>query len=250
MTKSVIVTGVSRGIGKSLVEQVLKAEENVIVTGIARSESALKGLKDEFGDKFSYVVGDVTDKNAINSLIQEALNKAGRIDSVVANAGVLEPVQNVQKADVDGWRKLFDINFFSVLTLSTLVIPHLIKTQGGLIFVSSGASTKPYSGWGAYGASKAALNHLALTISKEGGDVKSISVAPGVVDTQMQVEIREKFGPAGMTPESLKRFTDLKTSGSLLDVKVPASIYAKLALEGIPNELNGEYVRYDDKKLN
>ncbi|GAV53511.1 hypothetical protein ZYGR_0AK00130 [Zygosaccharomyces rouxii] len=249
MVKSVIVTGVSRGIGRSVVEQILGARENAIVTGIARSESSLKSLKDQFGDKFFYVVGDVTDKDAVSLLIQEALNRTGKIDSVVANAGVLEPVQSIQNADVDSWKKLFDVNFFSVLTLTTLAMPHLIETQGSVIFVSSGASSKWYSGWGAYGASKAALNHLALTVSKEGDGVKTISVAPGVVDTQMQVEIREKFGPSGMTPESLKRFNDLKATGGLLDVKVPAGIYAKLALEGIPNELNGEYVRYNDKRL-
>ncbi|CAR27523.1 ZYRO0D00506p [Zygosaccharomyces rouxii] len=249
MVKSVIVTGVSRGIGKSLVEEILDDRESAIVTGIARSESSLKSLKEQFGDKFFYVVGDVTDKNAASALVQEALNKTGKIDSVVANAGVLEPVQNVQRADVDDWKKLFDVNFFSVVTLATLAMPHLIKSQGNLVFVSSGASTKCYSGWGAYGASKAALNHLALTISKECDGVKAISVAPGVVDTQMQVEIREKFGPTGMTPESLKRFNDLKANGDLLDVKVPARVYAKLALQGIPNELNGEYLRYNDKRL-
>lgn len=249
MVKSIIVTGVSRGIGRSIVEEILSRGEDIIVTGIARSESPLKSLKDQFGNKFSYVIGDITDKKVANSLIEEALNKTGKIDSVIANAGALEPVQNVQNADVEDWKKLFDVNFFSVVTLFTLAMPYLIKSQGNLIFVSSGASTKWYSGWGAYGASKAALNHLALTISKEGDGVKAISVAPGVVDTQMQVEIREKFGPAGMTPESLKRFQDLKATGGLLNASVPAKVCAKLALQGIPKELNGEYVRYNDERL-
>ncbi|GCF00157.1 hypothetical protein ZYGM_000231 [Zygosaccharomyces mellis] len=249
MVKSVIVTGVSRGIGRSVVEQILNGREDAIVTGIARSECSLKSLKDQFGNRFFYVVGDVTDTNSIRSLIQMALSKAGKIDSIVANAGVLEPVQSIQNANVESWKKLFDVNFFSVLMLSILAMPHLIKSQGNLIFVSSGASNKWYSGWGAYGASKAALNHLALTISNEGDGVKTISVAPGVVDTQMQVEIRERFGPAGMSSESLKRFNDLKTNGSLLDPKIPAEVYVNLALQGIPNELNGAYVRYNDKRL-
>ncbi|GAV56103.1 hypothetical protein ZYGR_0AZ02750 [Zygosaccharomyces rouxii] len=249
MVKSVIVTGVSRGIGRSVVEQILTSEESSIVTGIARSESSLRSLKDQFGDRFFYVIGDVTDKNAVNALVQEALNRTGRIDSVVANAGVLDPVQNIQKADVDGWKKLFDVNFFSVVTLSTVTIPHLMKSQGNLIFVSSDACNMWFSGWGAYGASKAALNHLALTVSKESDGVKAIAVAPGVVDTNMQVDIREKFSHTGMTPETAKLFKDFKDNGVLLDVKVPASVYAKLALKGIPDELNGEYVSYDDKRL-
>lgn len=249
MVKSVIVTGVSRGIGKSIVEQILTNDMSTVVTGIARSESSLKSLKDKFGNRFFYVTGDVTDRNAVNSLAQEALNRTGRIDSVVANAGVLEPVQNIQKADVEGWKRLFDINFFSVVTLSTVTIPHLIKTQGNLILVSSDACDMWFSGWGAYGASKAALNHLALTISKESDGVKAIAVAPGVVDTSMQVDIRDRFSHTGMTAETAKFFKDLKANGALLDVKVPASVYSKLAIEGIPDELNGKYISYDDKRL-
>ncbi|CAR25460.1 hypothetical protein ZYGR_0A00200 [Zygosaccharomyces rouxii] len=249
MVKSVIVTGVSRGIGRSIVEQIIGAGENAVVTGIARSESSLKSLKEQFGDKFFYVVGDVTDKNAASALVQEALNKTGKIDAVVANAGVLEPVQTVQKADVDGWKQLFDVNFFSVLSLATLAMPHLIKSQGNLVLVSSDACNMWFSGWGAYGASKAALNHLALTISKECDGVKAIAVAPGVVDTSMQDSIRENYGPSGMTPEAQKLFNDFKANGVLLDVKIPARVYANLALQGIPNELNGEYVSYDDKRL-
>lgn len=249
MVKSVIVTGVSKGIGRSIVEQILTNDVATVVTGIARSEGSLKSLKDQFRDRFFYVTGDVTDRNAIDSLVQEALDRTGRIDSVVANAGVLEPVQNIQKADVDGWKRLFDINFFSVVTLSVATIPHLIKTQGNLIFVSSDACDMWFSGWGAYGASKAALNHLALTISNESDGVKAIAVAPGIVDTGMQVDIRDRFSNSGMTPETAKFFKDLKTNGALLDVKVPASVYSKLAVQGIPEELNGKYVSYDDKRL-
>lgn len=249
MTKVILVTGVSRGIGRSIVEQILTSGEDAVVYGIARSETELQKLKQIYGVTFFYVVGDVTDEYKITTLVEDALRKFGRIDSIIANAGVLEPVQNVNNIDVEAWKVLFNINFFSVVLLVSLVLPHLSKSNGNLVFVSSGASVKPYYGWGAYGSSKASLNHFAMTIAEECSNVKAIAVAPGVVDTQMQVDIREKFGPQSMTPEALKRFTDLKNDNMLLDSTVPAAVYTKLALHGIPSELNGKYIRYNDERL-
>lgn len=93
------------------------------------------------------------------------------------------------------------------------------------------------------------MNHFASTIASEEPLVSAISVAPGVVRTQMQVDIREKFGPEGMTKEALQRFVDLHENDQLLPPSVPAKIYAGLASRGIPAELNGSYLRYNDEKL-
>ena len=247
--KVVLVTGVSRGIGKCIVDILLKSSDHVVVYGISRSEGSMQYLKELYNERFHYMLGDVTDEGKLRLLIDTIISKHGKIDSVVANAGILEPVASVNYISVGDWKKLFDINFFSIVSLVSLTIDHLSKSNGNFIFVSSGASVKPYYGWGAYGASKSALNHLAMTIAEENKDVKVISVAPGVVDTQMQVDIREKFGPESMTPETLKGFLDLKTNNELLESSVPAKIYANLALRGIPEALNGKYIRYNDDEL-
>lgn len=249
MSKVVLVTGASRGIGSAIVKQLLSQSDNVVVYGVARNGEALQQLKERVGDRFHYSVGDVSSKSDMKLVIEKVVREEGKIDSIIANAGILDPVGKVGDTGLDSWRKLFEINFFSVVNLVTLALPHLEKTNGSAIFVSSGASTKPYYGWGAYGSSKAAINHLAMTLASENDKIKTIAVAPGVVDTQMQDDIRDKFGPSGMTPEALKRFTDLKEKGELLDPSVPGQVYAKLAIEGIPSDLNGEYVRYNDSRL-
>lgn len=249
MTKVVLVTGASRGIGRAIVDDVLKPENDAVVYGVAKSEDLLKEIKEKYGDRFYYVAGDITDDNVLEKLVNGAVERHGRIDSVIANAGVLEPVQDVSRLEVDSWKKLFDVNFFSVVSLTSKAIPYLSKVNGNLIFVSSGASLKPYYAWGAYGASKAALNHFAMTIAAEKPEVKSIAVAPGVVDTQMQIDITEVLGPNSMTQESLQRFLDLRKNRELLAPAVPAAVYGKLALQGIPQELNGQYLRYNDKRL-
>ncbi|EDO15829.1 hypothetical protein Kpol_1057p17 [Vanderwaltozyma polyspora DSM 70294] len=244
----ILVTGVSRGIGRAIVDVLMK-DSDAVVYGISQSEGALVKMKSQFGSRFDYVVGDVSKEENIKQLVDRAIGKHGRLDSVIANAGVLAPVQDVNHIAVDEWKRLFDVNFFSIVSLVKLTIDYISKTNGNYIFVSSGASVKSYYAWGAYGASKAALNHFTMTIASEEEKVKAIAVAPGVVDTQMQVDIREKFGPESMTPEALKRFTDLKENDQLVPSIVPATIYANLALKGIPQELNGQYLRYNDEKL-
>lgn len=249
MGKVILVTGVSRGIGKSIVEVILETSKDAVVYGIARSEAPMAELKKKYSDRFFYVVGDITDDLALKKLVNDAVKGHGKIDSLVANAGVLEPVQDVNDIVVDQWRKLYDVNFFSIVSFVSIALPELKKTNGNIIFVSSDASDTYFNCWGAYGSSKAALNHFALTIANEEKSVKALSVAPGIVDTQMQVEIRENVGPKAMSDEALKMFTGLKSDNKLLESSVPATVYAKLALNGIPGELSGKYLSYDSDSL-
>ncbi|AAS51397.1 ACR171Cp [Eremothecium gossypii ATCC 10895] len=246
MPRLIIVTGVSRGIGRSVVEKVCRQPDTVVL-GVARSEAALQELRATYGEQFEYVVGDVASEDAQDALVARA-TAYGRIDAVVANAGVLEPVQDVNHIDVAAWRRLYEVNFFSVVGLVGRALPLLKKAGGSVVFVSSGASTKAYSAWGAYGSSKAALNHFAMTLAAEEPAVRAVAVAPGVVDTQMQNDIRDKFGHR-MAPEALRRFTELKKNSELLDPQIPATIFANLALRGIPDCANGKYLRYNDDIL-
>ena len=249
MSKVIVVTGVSRGIGRAIVHELMSKDDSVIVYGIARTESSLKELHNEYEDRFHYIVGDISDISIQKKLISQIAQEQGHCDSLIANAGVLEPVAPVDEFDQEKWQTHFNINFFSVVSLVSQLLPYIEKVNGNCIFVSSGASVKHYYGWSCYGAAKAALNSYAQALASEKSNIRSIAVAPGVVDTQMQVDIREKFGPQSMTPQALKRFTDLQKNGQLLKPEIPASVYAALAFNGIPNDLNGSYVRYNDPRL-
>ncbi|CAI4065653.1 hypothetical protein SUVZ_09G1920 [Saccharomyces uvarum] len=245
MGKVILVTGVSRGIGKSIVDILFSLDKDTVVYGVARSEAPLKKLKETYGDRFFYVVGDITNDSVLNQLVSDAVKGHGKVDSLVANAGVLEPVQNVNDVDVNAWKKLYDVNFFSIVSLVCIALPELKKTNGNVVFVSSDASDMYFSSWGAYGSSKAALNHFAMTLANEEKQVKAIAVAPGIVDTEMQVNIRENVGPSSMSAEQLEMFKGLKENNQLLDSTVPATVYAKLALNGIPEGVNGQYLSYN-----
>lgn len=256
MTKVIIVTGGSRGIGKAIIQDILNrpTEGNTLVISVARHEGPLKQLQDMYGEeRFQYVVGDVVDELVQDNILQIALKYNNHIHSIVSNAGILEPVDNIVNFRSKEWKEHFDINFFSVVSLVTKCLPYMegdAGSHGNVIMVSSGASVKAYKGWSCYCASKAALNSFTLSVATEmNGKVRSIAVAPGVVDTQMQVDIREKLGPEGMPSDALKRFTDLHNNNQLLDASVPGHVYAELAIKGIPQDLNGLYLRYDDEKL-
>lgn len=250
MPKVIVVTGVSRGIGRAVVHELMSKDSSAIVYGIARTESALKELYKEYDGRFHYVVGDISDTAIQKKLVSQVIQEQGHCDSLIGNAGVLEPVAPVDEFDQEKWQTHFNINFFSVVSLVSQLLPYIERVKGNCIFVSSGASVKHYYGWSCYGAAKAALNSYAQALASEKPNIRSIAVAPGVVDTQMQVDIRERFGPKSMTPQALKRFTDLQKNGQLLKPQVPAGVYAALAITGIPKDLNGLYVRYNDPRLN
>lgn len=117
-----------------------------------------------------------------------AISGVDRIDGLVLNAGVLEPLGLIEDSSIglDAWHKHFDINFFSLVTAVRAALPALKRSEGRIIFVSSGAAIKGTPTWGPYNASKAALNSLCRTLSEEEPTVTSIALRPGVVDTPVR----------------------------------------------------------------
>jgi len=106
---------------------------------------------------------------------------------------------------------------------------------------SSGAALNAYSTWGAYGASKAALNHLAMTMKNEEPDVTTIAIRPGVVDTAMQEDIRSKFVDK-MDEKDKQKFLSAKADGKLLKPEQPGYVIAALATNA-SKDLSGQFLR-------
>ncbi|KAG0171801.1 hypothetical protein DFQ28_004774 [Apophysomyces sp. BC1034] len=246
----IIVTGASRGIGKAVTLLALK-NFNARVVAVARSEPLLENLRKEAAklnkvESLEVVVGDVTDDATARRAVGHAMDKWHQIDAVVANAGVLEPIASIAEGSVQGWRQLFEVNLFSVITLIQQAVPHLRRSKGSIVLVSSGAALKGYQGWGAYGASKAALNHLAETLSVEEPDVTSVAIRPGVVDTEMQGLIREK-GHVAMK-DDLQKFVDLHREGKLNPPEASGHVIAALAAKA-SHELSGQFLSWDAEVL-
>ncbi|KAI8979386.1 hypothetical protein BDF20DRAFT_869236 [Mycotypha africana] len=248
----IIITGASKGIGKAATIAALE-KFNARVVAIARSGDLLNELHEHVskvlnkGDQLELVAGDATNKDIVQKAVDTAVQKWGRLDSVIANAGVLEPVATVAESSIEDWKKLFDVNFFSVILLAQIALPHLRKADNGsIVIVSSGAALKGYRGWGAYGSSKAAINHLTNTLGVEEPNVTTVALRPGVVDTGMQDTIRA-VGAEAMKDDHAK-FVDLHREGKLIDPKTPGHILSALACNP-PKELSGRFFSWDDNEM-
>ncbi|CAK7203775.1 hypothetical protein SEUCBS139899_006522 [Sporothrix eucalyptigena] len=242
----VIVTGASRGIGLAVTRHLLTHSHKAVL--VSRAEAPLAALKKEFPGQVAYLAADATDYTALGKVVDLAVSTFGRVDGLVINHGVLTPVQRLADADLDAWKRLYDINVFSALAIAKAAIPELRKTSGRIVIISSGASLKGYASWGAYGSSKAAANSLVQHLAVEEPAITSVAVAPGRVDTDMQKDIREQGVLGGMDPKVYATFVDAFEAGELNPPEKPSEVIAKLALEA-KHELSGKYVNWNDVNM-
>ncbi|KAK9318091.1 hypothetical protein V1524DRAFT_161969 [Lipomyces starkeyi] len=247
MAPVIIVTGASRGLGAAIARQLLSPPITANVVLVARTESGLKSFADEFPNQVAYLTGDLSTDKVNEDAIKLAISKFGKLDGIIFNAAILDPIAKISKADIAEWKKLYDVNFFSLIVALKEAIPYLQETKGKVVFISSGAAHHYFYGWGAYGSSKAATDHLAATLAAEEPDIFSISLDPGVMDTDMQIDLRDKHG-SEMSPSEHERFLKLKSEGGLSPPEVPGNVAVNLVLNGGP-AVNGKALRFTAPEL-
>jgi ketoreductase RED2 len=138
-----------------------------------------------------YVQGDIADPGDVQKLVDAALARWGRIDTLVNNAGttVLIPHHDLEAATVDVWRKIFEVNVFATWSMTVATLPALRQTRGSVVNVSSLAGLRPTGSSIPYAASKAALSHMTVLLAKVvGPEVRVNAVAPGLIDTPWTAE--------------------------------------------------------------
>jgi ketoreductase RED2 len=182
-----LVTGSTSGIGAATARR-LAAEGYAVVLNSVRSVDAGDALVDEIGrDRAAYVQGDVAVLEDAQRLAQETVDRFGRLDVLVNNAGTTQviPHADLEAASPDVFRRLFDVNVVGTWQLTVAAMPHLRASGAGCIVnVSSLAGVRPTGSSIPYAVSKAALNHLTrLLANAVGPQVRVNAVAPGLVDT-------------------------------------------------------------------
>lgn len=159
------VTGASRGLGRAVTEAVLDAGDTVVAT--ARSVEALDGLVEAHGERVVPLALDVTDRSAVFASVAEAVERTGRIDVVLNNAGygLSGAVEEVTEQQV---RDQFDVNLFGTLWVTQAVLPVMRRQGSGhLLQMSSIAGVTTYPNLGMYSASKWALEAVGETLAQE-----------------------------------------------------------------------------------
>lgn len=243
--QTLIVTGASRGLGAAVAR--IAASKGLNVVLMARSAEALASVMAEIeaaGGTALAVPGDVSQQADCQRVVQAAVERFGGVDALVNNAGLIEPMARLEDVDIAAWERLMAVNVTGALLMIQAALPYLRAVKGRVVNVSSGASSRPRTGWGAYSVSKAALNMLTAMLAEEEPDVVAVAVRPGVIDTAMQAQIRDA-GAANMLPDQHAHFVRLYESGDMMPPERPAQAIVALALYA-PRSVDGEYLSWDD----
>jgi benzil reductase ((S)-benzoin forming) len=228
-TIKAIITGHTRGLGASLAEQLLA--RGIAVLGVARKLN--EALARQHPDTFSEAELDLANTASLTSwLAGNALARfVAGADSVllINNAGMLQPVGPLESQDLDAITRAVSLNVTAPLMLAAAVAAASTHaSERRILHVSSGAGRNPTPGWSLYCATKAALDHHARAVAlDQNRGLRICSLAPGVVDTDMQAEIR---GSALERFPQRARFEDLKRDGKLATPEAAAKKMIDYAL--------------------
>ncbi|KAI1705991.1 enoyl-(Acyl carrier protein) reductase domain-containing protein [Ditylenchus destructor] len=201
--KAVIVTGSSRGIGRETALAFARAGASVTVHGQSKEKldetvALLKknGVEDK---RIVSVLGPIQDEKTTKAIVDETVKKFGRIDVLVNNAGVGQ-LTGAAPDSLENYDYIFSVNVRSVLHLTNLAAPHLAKTKGNVVNVSSICSMLSVPIWAHYCMSKAALDHYtrnaAVSLGEQGIRVNVVN--PGGVHSDFRMRL-------GFTPEQDKQ---------------------------------------------
>jgi len=203
--KVVIVTGASRGIGAAAALALGKAGATLILTardgGLAGDVAQAVVVA---GGRATARSCDISDYAAAESLVAETLGRFGRLDALINNAGVIDPIARIENSDPAAWARNVEINLVGAYNAIRVVLGPMAAAGGGTIVnVSSGAAIRPLEGWSAYCSAKAGLHMLTRAVHLEMVDkgIRVFGFQPGTTDTDMQVLIRaSKMNPVSQIP--------------------------------------------------
>ena len=245
--KTFLVTGASKGIGLELSLSLATLGINVIL--LARDTPMLEQSRDMVQltlPSVSSIVCDLADNQSIDTVIVELKNNFQKIDGIVHNAGMISPIMPMSKAPSDAWAENIQVNLIGVQRLTKGIYSLMQASEHCRVTtISSGASLRPLESWSSYCVAKAGQDMWARCLAEEGmkDGITAISIAPGIVNTDMQKEIRsadsEDF-------PSLSSFVGYYENGDLSDAKDVANKLLPLITKHT-NEQSGQ--RFDVREL-
>ena len=210
--RHVVVTGGGRGIGRAIAEGVLALGASVTV--VDRDPAGLEELEAQHGARLMGAVADVVDEAAAARCVDATLERFGRIDGLVNNAGILRPAL-IEKMTMQQWREVIDVHLTGTFIWTQLVGEHMLARAeaghpgGAIVNISSDAGRTGTVGQLNYAAAKSGLLGMTMATAREWGrfGVRCNSVGFGVIETAMTETIRgERFGAATLARIPLGRW--------------------------------------------
>lgn len=203
-----LVTGGSRGIGRAVVERLAKAGMDVTFTYLGNEAAASAVVSENPGHRITAVKVDGRDSAAVNACVETLVERTGRIDVLVNNAGVIRDNLLPMLEDED-LKTVFETNIEGVFHFCRATVPHMMsKRFGRIVNLSSVSATKGGRGQTNYAASKGAINSFTQSLAVEVGrrGLRVNAVAPGVIETEMSAEVRSLGGDEILSNIVLKRY--------------------------------------------
>ena len=219
--RTFLVTGGGSGIGKGIAEAVVASGGNVMLAG--RNADKLAAAAEEVanagagGGQVRYEPADITDEDEVARLVAATVAWHGRLDGVVHSAGGSETIGPLTQIDSQAWRNTVDLNVNGTMYVLKHAAREMVRGGGGsFVGISSIASSNTHRWFGAYGPSKAALDHLMMVAADELGpsSVRVNGIRPGLTRTDMVAPIMES--PA--ISEDYRACTPLPRVGEVTDV--------------------------------
>ncbi len=193
MKKIVIITGASRGIGRQIAKTLVNEGFQVIANYYNSEDKAIE-LQKELDNNIDIFKADVSKRENVRALVKYTLNKYGRIDVLINNAGISEYKMFTDETDED-WDRVINTNLYSAFAMCQEVTPNMVHNKSGCIINIS-------SIWGIVGSSlevlyslsKAGMDGLTKALAKElaPSNIRVNSIAPGVINTNMNKNLSEK----------------------------------------------------------
>ena len=230
----VAVTGAGRGLGLQLVRTLLDQDAEVVANHRSPSEQLEKLAADD--PRLHLVQGDIAEPDTSERIVRGAVERFGRLDSVVHNAAVTRDRPLALMA-VEEWDEVLRVNLRGAFLLTREAVRVMMRRRSGrFVYVSSVSAVMGNAGQANYAAAKAGLHGLSQSVAQEYGryNIRSVVVAPGLLDT----------GMADLLPEKV---AELKTSRSLVGVCDATSVAELVAFLAGPNGniVNATVVRAD-----
>ncbi len=228
-----LITGASRGIGRAVVKELDSLYgEGAAYLLVARNEAALRSLKGEIKGESQILAADLGQPVSTAQTVAEILSEinASKYERLVLinNAGILAPVGKIGTLMNDELEEIIQVNLTTPMVLMNIFLRWADKSSNPklIVNVSSGAARFPIVSWGGYCASKAGLDMFSRAIAEEKRpDLRVISVAPGIIETDMQRSIRD------LTPDQfplVDTFANYKATGSLKSPEQTAEEIVKI----------------------
>jgi len=241
-----VITGGGRGLGRSVALAFGKEGAKVVVA--ARTQEEIEHVAEELRSLRRDAIAiptDVSSEDQVNQMVKRALEAYGTIDILVNNAGARGPIAPIQEISLIEWERTLRVNLTAAFLCTKAVLPVMIKKREGKI-INVATTMTPRPNLTPYMVAKAGLIHLTKQLSRELKEynIQVNAIHPGVMDTQMQEEIRK----AGAKAIGTDMFERLKEEGILHPPSEPAKLVLFLASRAADG-ITGEYLSFDDKEV-